>query len=375
MPLHVHIADPADLIAAVPAMLGFTPVRSLVLIFLRDETRWGGTPTVQLLIRTESPLQTSRLSDTEVGQRAKDMCAYGRASTVVAVLVDDRLSRPTGFSDVDERCRSTLASLRRDLEADGLAFGGAWSTGFIAAGNEWWNEFTPEQHGHLRDPASSRLAALYAAVGRPIRHTRTAITDLVEVDQRLREHVTHALPEVAADAQRRFTRAVRIGNPDAYTRQALWRVVQIIKHSSEVEMPAPRILAEVAVALRDTDVREVMYGIAGGPYSARAQQLWSILARVVPDMDRANAAMLLGFGAYLGGDGALAGIALEAALASDPDHRMATLLNIALLTATPPHRLHRLCRLGVDAAAELRIDIGGAEPDSPTKEDFDDRSR
>ncbi|MRH93048.1 DUF4192 family protein [Nocardia sp. SYP-A9097] len=375
MPLHVHIADPADFIAAVPAMLGFTPVRSLVLIFVRDETRWGGAPTVQFLVRTESPLQTHRLSDTDVGQRAKDMCAQGEASTVVAVLVDDRLSRPTELAAADESCRSTLASLRRDLEADGLAFAGAWSTPIIAAEAEWWNELAPDQHGRLRDPASSQIAAEYTVAGRPIRPNRTAITDLVEVDPTLRERVTHALPEVAADAQRRFARAVRIGNPDAYTRQALWRVVQIIKHSSAVETPAPRNLAEVAVALRDTDVREVMYGIAAGPYSARAHQLWSILTRALPDPDRADAAMLLGFSAYLRGDGALAGIALEAALASDPDHRMAQLLDLALSTASPPSRLRRLCRLGIDAAAQLRIDIGGAEPDSPTKEDPDDRSR
>ncbi|WP_433566868.1 DUF4192 domain-containing protein [Nocardia sp. CA-151230] len=374
MPLPVSISDPGDLIAAVPALLGFTPTRSLVLLFLSHDTPDAGAASVHAVIRTESPLQQIRLSDNQIGQSAIRACLCAEAFAVLAILIDDRVSRPTEASPIDERWRSALDALRQNLESKGLTLAGAWGVGSIATNAQWWDELAPEHHGHLPDPAASLVAAELIGTGRQIHHTRTELTALVEIDVALRDHVTAALPEAAADAHRRLARTARIGDPDAYTRQALWQVMHVIKHVSILETPAPRALADVAVALRDTAVRDVMFGVAAGEYAARAEHLWSILTRALPDTDRAEAATLFAFHAYRRGDGVLAGIALDTALSCDPEHRMAHLLGIALSNALPPQRLHRLCRAGIRAATELRVDIGAAEPDSHTA-DFDhDRS-
>ncbi|MEV6072062.1 DUF4192 domain-containing protein [Nocardia sp. NPDC052001] len=368
MPVSIHIHDPADLIAVVPAMLGFTPVRSLVLLFVTHHPEVEGSTVVQFLVRMESPLQDHRLSDDDIAQYAADMCARMDAHAVLAVLVDDRLSRPTHADAADARCRSALQTLRTQLQSVERALAGAWCTSALAAHTEWWSEATPEQYGYLPDPTASRIAAEYTAAGRPIHATRTDLIELLDVDHALRHKVTDALDDAAAQAHRRFVRAVQIGDPSAYSRQALWQVMQTIAHTSTLEVPTPRALADVAVALRDPVVREAMFGVADGEHAHRAHQLWTILTRALPDPDRAEAAMLLAFSAYLHGDGALAGIALDTALASDPDHRMAQLLDLALSTAMPPHRLRRLCEAGIESATELRIDIGVAAHDSPIDE-------
>ncbi|WP_194853068.1 DUF4192 domain-containing protein [Nocardia sp. SYP-A9097] len=369
------IADPVDLIVSVPAMLGFTPNRSLVLVFVKRETGCDRALSVPLAVRTASPLEQERLSDTEIAHLAARMCRQADASAVLAVLVDDRQPRPAIPVTTNDRYGSVLEALDTHLDSMGLKLGGAWSARFIATDAAWWNPFDPQQHGHLPNPARSPIAVRHKAIGRPIHRTRDELAAFVDIDVALRDRVTALLPNAAADAQQRLARTVRNGDPDAYTRQAVAQVMSTIKDFSARAVPSPQTLAYVAVALRDKDVRDVMFGVAGGVYADRAERLWTVLTRALPDPDRAEAATLLAFHALLRGEGVRAGIAVDAALAADPEHRMAYLLGIAAATATPPQRMRRLCRAGIEAAAELRIDIGAAEPDSHTKENLDDHNR
>ncbi|WP_405135579.1 DUF4192 domain-containing protein [Nocardia sp. NBC_01388] len=367
MPSPSPIVDPADLIASVPAMLEFIPNRSLVLVFLKRETGCDRALSVPLAVRTASPLEQERLSDTEIAHLTARMCTQADASAVLAVLVDDRQARPAVPVTTDDRYGSVLEALDTHLESMGLKLGGAWSARFIATDAAWWNPFDPRQHGRLPNPARSPIALRHKAIGRPVHRSREELAAFVDIDLALRDRVTALLPDAAADAQRRLARTVRIGDPDSYTRQAVWQVMQTIKGFSANSVPAPRELANVAVALRDTDVRDVMFGVAAGVHADRAEQLWTILTRALPDPDRAEVATLLGFSAYLRGDGTLAAIAIQAALDSDPEHRMAQLLDIALSTAMPPHRLHRISDAAIETAAALRIDLGATEPHSHTK--------
>jgi hypothetical protein len=69
------------------------------------------------------------------------------------------------------------------------------------------------------------------------------------------------------------------------------------------------------------------------------------------------AATLLGYTAYLRGDGPLAGVALEAAVAADPRHTTARLLETALRTGVRPHSLRELATIGRERAEALGIDL------------------
>ena len=119
--------------------------------------------------------------------------------------------------------------------------------------------------------------------------------------------------------------------------------------------PAEEELAEVACALTDVAVRDTLYALAVGADAAAAESLWAALSRVLPDPWRAEALTLLAFSAYARGDGPLAGISLEAALRSDPGHRMAGMLDTALQSGMRPEQIRELAGTGFRLAARLGV--------------------
>ncbi|WP_306357893.1 MULTISPECIES: DUF4192 domain-containing protein [unclassified Nocardia] len=353
------LKDPDQFIAAVPAMLGFVPERSLVVVAMHHEA--GQRYAVKVAVRLDIPPAQQYAP---LPEHLPRICRNSDADLVLAVLVDDRAARPDAGGDATALGQRRLVDrLRRALAGGDVVLAGAWATPRITAGAEWWDIDSPERHGLVPDPAASQVAAKSVLDGRVLRASRRELVDAIAVDGALREQVSAYLPTAVADAQRRLARAIQIDNPDAYTRMALCQVLSVITRTPGSEVSAS-VIADVAVALRDLPVRDIMFGVAGGAHAHAAEQLWEVLTRALPDPDRAQAATLLAFSAFLRGDGPLAGIALKQALTSDPDHRMAGLLDTALQMALPPARLRRLVDTGVEAAAELRVDIGATVPDS-----------
>ena len=108
------------------------------------------------------------------------------------------------------------------------------------------------------------------------------------------------------------------------------------------EVPTDAELACVGASLGDCRVRDALFNIGDAEESAKAEALWIVLSRVLPDPLRAEALTLLAFSAFLRGDGSLAGVALDAALADIPNHRMAGMLEIALKSGISPEQLRGL---------------------------------
>jgi hypothetical protein len=110
-------------------------------------------------------------------------------------------------------------------------------------------------------------------------------------------------------------------------------------------------LARMVWALRDDVVRDAALDFALGPDAAGAEALWMECARRAPAPLDAAPATLLAVSAWLRGDGATANIALERALASDPDYALAQLLSQALASCLSPKGLRRLIRASSLAGA------------------------
>ncbi len=111
------------------------------------------------------------------------------------------------------------------------------------------------------------------------------------------------------------------------------------------------IVAEVASALCDHRVRDACLPWCSGPGAVAAERLWLALVRATPAPERAEPAALLALTAYLRGDGALAGVALDAALQACPEHSLSGLLRAALDGGLPPELLRGVA---ADAAAALQ---------------------
>ena len=116
-------------------------------------------------------------------------------------------------------------------------------------------------------------------------------------------------------------------------------------------------LARLAWALTDLRVRDTLYALAVGENAAQAESLWALLSRTLPAPWRVEALVQLAFSAYARGDGPLAGVSLEAALQTDPTHRMAGMLDTALQSGLRPERIRDLAVTSFQLADQLRVQL------------------
>ncbi|WP_405177271.1 DUF4192 domain-containing protein [Nocardia sp. NBC_01377] len=387
-PRSAHVGDPGELIAALPALVGFAPQRSLVVAVLRAGMPHGERSVIEALARFDLAPETRRRARVSMFTACiAQICAVEQAREVLVIVVDDRLSGPAVASVAGEEGADTdaagtdadgagaggsrrtsfdadadalIASLEKRLGRRGIEIGGGWAVRGIAAGARWWSLFDREQRGEVPDPTASPVSLAHVLEGRPIHRSRAELTALVEADTVRQGEVAVLLPTALAMARDRFTGAVTHGDLDGYRRNALEFVLWQIAHVESGAVPTVPEIAELVAALRDRAVRDTMFALAVGDHAAAAESLWLTLVRALSGSDRAEVAALLGYSAYIRGDGPFAGIALDAALLADPFHPMAILLETSLRAGMRPEALRRLARSGYDTAACLGIELGPA---------------
>ncbi|MFD3745119.1 DUF4192 domain-containing protein [Nocardia sp. NPDC058633] len=350
----VRVDEPGELIAALPAMLGFVPERSLVVAVLR-EVAGGAAEAIEAVVRFDLDVATdTRLLDQFIACLGS-ICLREEATGVLAVFVEDRAE-----FEGEEVLRA--AELIDVLAEDGLAVRGAWSVPAIAAGQRYHSVFGTFGTGVVADPSSSIVAVSHVLQGKQIRGSRHEMTALMLPDDLLSARVRAQLGAAHARYRGGLMAATRAGNAAAYQRRALEWVLWQIADTASGAPRADRELARLAATLRDRPIRDAMYGLALGDHAEAAERLWAQLARATPGSDRAEAAALLGFSAYLRGDGPFAGVAIAAAVAADAEHSMAVLLETSLQTGLRPERLRKLAHCGHQIAADLGVDIGPITP-------------
>lgn len=353
-----HLRHPGDFIAAVPAMLGFMPARSLVVTVLRAATGESGAAAIDVVARMDLD-NPGRAATGQLVERVAGVCVRGTACAVLALIVDDRATAPAKrHRGVRSRKhRDLVCALEHRLDAEAVPLAGAWAVRAIGPDLPWWSLLGPARRGRQPDPATSLVTLRHILDGRPMRGSRDELVDAVEVNSAVREQLRPLLDAEAEAAADRVAQAAKRGEPNSYSGAALRNVLARIANIEAGNRPLAHELAEVAIALRDQKVRDIVFGLMPGAHARAAEALWLELTRALPDPDRAESAMLLGYAAYARGDGPLAGVALEAALASDPEHRMATLLDLGLQTGMHPRRLGKLAEAGREAAADLGVDL------------------
>lgn len=265
------------------------------------------------------------------------------ARAVVMAFVDDRPGLDAAAYDIADVFGGMLAEVGIDLI-------GAHAIRRIALGERWWSLLGDSRCGRLPNPESSSVTAAHVYEGRRIRGSRAELEQLLDrapVVQRRRiaEFLDTEEAEPTGTAARR--------------RLVEYVLLQIDRVASGVELDEPE-LARLGSVLRFGSVRDCLLALPLTDRRDAAEQLWTTLARVMPDPLRAQPAMLLGYAAYLHGDGPLAGIALAAALESDPGNKLAVLLDTSLQFGLPPDKVHDLADQGAVIARRLGIDLGPA---------------
>jgi hypothetical protein len=320
---------PGVLIAALPAVLGFVPEKSLVLVTV-DRGEMGCVMRVDLSEELTGSVE-----------HFADVAATAKPDSAIAVVVDDEGASCRMCND---EYRHLAATLSETLGERGIELLAAHVVDRVAAGGRWHCADGCGQAGTVEDPSASPMAVAAVLDGRRLYARRAELQEVIAV----------------ADPVRSAALAAAIGNVDVDRSDADARcdVETAIAAATRVADGQPLsddTAARLACALTDPLVRDTLYALAVGEYSGQAESLWSELARKLPEPWRVEALVLLAFSAYARGDGPLAGVSLDAALRCDATHRMAGMLDTALQSGMRPEQIRELATTGYRLADRLGV--------------------
>jgi hypothetical protein len=323
----LSLAGPAALLEAVPYLLGFHPRESLVLVGLEAQ-RVVVTVRIDLTDLDQPGLLTHTV---EAAQR-------GGARSFVGVVYT---AAPAGPGERLPGLWTAEAMAGAVGEAGGLIL-----DVLLVAVDRWWSyscadpECCPDHGQPLPvDPSLVSATATYAGlVALPDRDALAATLDPAADRERLQptieRHEQAGGPTLAEEEVSRRERSLKRAL-FAAARAADERVMTGRWQISDEDV------VRFGVALRAIPLRDAVWmAIEDGRLDGRA--LWLELARRLPSPYDAAPLFLFGWGIWRDGNGALAGIAADRAILSDPEYSAADLLLAALARAVDPRRLPRL---------------------------------
>lgn len=327
---------PATLIAALPAILGFVPEKSLVLVSLAAG-ELGSVMRADLC---------DELAD-RVGHLA-ELVAAANPAAAIAVIVD---ANGAQCPRCNEEYRQLCAALAAALSQRDIVLWAAHVVDRVAAGGRWHCVDGCGCSGVIDDPSASPLAMAAVLDGRQLYPRRSDLQAVIAVDDPVRSaELAVALGHQAADREIAH-RADSVG----CSRQDVENALAAAARVADGQSLSDTELARLGCALGDARVRDMLYALAVGENAGAAESLWALLARVLPEPWRVEALVLLAFSAYARGDGPLAGVSLQAALCGEPGHRMAGMLDTALQSGLRPEHIRDIAVTGYQRAEQLGI--------------------
>jgi hypothetical protein len=360
--LVVRAGSPAALLRLVPHLLGFVPQTSLIVIGVappRDRIR------VTLRYDLPEPPEADLVAD--LAAHAIGVLSAQRLTAAVAVgYGPETLVTPVANELLDAARRSGI-DVREFLRVQD---GRYWS---YMCGNQ---ACCPAEGVPFDDTAADPAEAeALAAVGDRVLATRAALAARVaplggiardsmrQATRRAEQHIAQLLAKVRKSARLGAARHMIAAEGLAAVGTMIARYRDGGRFTSDYE------IARVTVALRDLRVRDDAWARMDPGHSGAHRRLWiDVIRRAQPGYVAAPAA-LLAFVAWQSGEGALANVALDRALADDPRYSMALLLR-QVITAGAPPSLARLPMTPEEVAASY--DDAEGDDDLDHELDMDD---
>jgi hypothetical protein len=333
----IRVSSVAGLLAVIPHLLGFHPSRSMVVVGLD-----GPRGRIGLGFRYDLPDPPDRARSREIAEHTIAVLEQRNITTVIAV----GYGSGTLVTPVAEDLRAALdhapIALRDLLRVED---GRYWSyvcqdpgccppEGVPFDGPSHPNAAAMAAAGMMARPDRQALAASLAPV------TGAEAESMRQAEQRVLRRAQQLTAGVGGSRQTRLlTDAGKIAVQDAI---ALYRNGGAISDDDQI--------AWMIMAISDIRVRDDAWARMDPEHRAAHLRLWTDLVRRAPDHYLPAPASLLAFTAWQSGEGALANIAIERALAADPDYSMAQLIGEALDAGLPPSAA-RLSMTPEDVAA------------------------
>ncbi len=320
----IKVGSVAGFLAVVPHLLGFRPERSLVVVGL-DSARGR----IVLAFRYSLPDPPDPARAREIAEHAAAVLGQrGTGTAIAAGYGPGTLVTPVA------------GPLRAALQAAGITVRDL----LRVEGGRYWSYVCrdpgccPPEGVAFDGPAHPAAAALTAA-GLDVLPGRAALAaSLAPVTGAAAEAMDEATgralrraEELAASAPNRedATRLV----VDA-GRAAVREAIGVYRGGGEITDDDR--LAWLAVMVADLRVRDDAWARMEPGHRAAHRRLWTDVVRRARDPYVPAPASLLAFTAWQSGEGALANVAIERALAADPGYSMAHLLGQAVDAGLPP---------------------------------------
>jgi hypothetical protein len=304
-PTTLTLRTPDDLLAVIPVLLGFRAEESLVVL-----STGGRAPFTARLDLPAGP----DVPDDVVSAVLEPAVRHGVRTALVVAL--------TRRLDLGER---TLVAVAAALQDHGVEVRDA----VLADGRRWWPAPSGGARGAGRryDDRAHPFAAAAVLEGRVIYGSREEMQRTLDPDP---EGVRRVRELVAAAPGRRRRGA------DAGAAEERWCVGLVGRCVRERVPPTDQEAARLLVGLEAVGLRDAVWTTMSRSTARDHLDLWREVTVRAPEELRATPAALTGFAAWLTGNGALAWVAVDAALAVRPAHRLARLLGESLAAALPP---------------------------------------
>jgi uncharacterized protein DUF4192 len=317
----VRVNNPAQFLSIIPSLVGFNPADSLVIVgYKPPRDRVGVT------LRYNLPDDTGLVPD-----------IIGHA---MAVLSDQDF---TGFLAViygsDEGPVAAFLAAALIAAADGP--NPALLDVFRVEGDRYWSYTCTE-------PQCCPVEGTPFAIT-PTPLGTTVLTDRAELAASIAPvtgEAAEAMRQATRRAEQRLATLTSRADRAPSTRQLAGRLIVteglaitgtlIDAYRADRATATDDQVARLTMALRDLRVRDDAWARMDPEHRAAHLRLWAdVTRRAQPGYVTAPAA-LLAFCAWQDGNGALANVALDRALADDPDYSMAQLLRQTLAAGAPP---------------------------------------
>jgi uncharacterized protein DUF4192 len=325
-PERVRVGSPLSLLAVVPGLLGFEPADSIVVI----GTSQPGAE-VQLTLRYDLPDPAAPRAVAAIADGVAAILAAQGITTAAAICYgSDGAVSPVAAALLGraQEARVTLTEVLR------------------AEHDRYWSYVCSDPRccppgGTPFDVSDHPVTRAFAASGRRVLASRQELAaTIAPAESERATAVRRAVSGIERKVTRGVGRATRVGQRIARRRLVAAvgqpMVADAIRRCRAGEELGPQAAAWLVVALRELRVRDDAWARMLPEYNAAHTRLWADLTRLAPPGYVAAPASLLAFVAWQAGDGALANVALDRALADNRRYSMAGLLRRALDSGAPP---------------------------------------
>lgn len=318
----LRLKNPGDLLAAVPGLLGFHPWDSAVLMTV-------GAATHPCHARIDLPVDPDDVDGVaaELVQVARQV---GADRVALVVYTHDAEMADLLAVTLDAELTAIGVSVPVAIRADGERW-------FPLEG--WLGSDTGE--GTPYDVSTHPITVESVVEGRVVHGSREALRDsLVGTDLDEIEAATDAMEIALARMEAAGRHPLGPENPAALraylVQEGRWVQHRIRRFVQDRQRLDTHDLGRLLVAMVRIDVRDVAWTEITREDAQAHVDLWADVVRRSPHAALPAPASLLGFAAWLAGDGALAWCAVDRAHEADPSYSLASLVAQTLACALPP---------------------------------------